>query len=879
MQLAEFFDIFDYSNPELGGVAAAAADGDYESAKRELLRYFVRRKKRSAAYSEPIGDEDKNAALAYISRHGILTGPNEADVYLSSIFLSKSSDMASLDVMPFIRRHLSFMIMSRQKEDAAAFFFSPRSIFPPYIEVEDKNGTVTKVHPSKYAYVSTKEPDFPLADEGIYEICEESASPEEAFGANTGRVYLEFDFSEMRREEIVSARFVAKITISESITKKELLLFNIADSSWDNSLTWSKIRGNVYSWESSATGPGWDAVEGSDCEYLNVICRFGFARAMAQQYLSDVEHNAIYGEKLLFLMDSFSKKKEGGFNRVLETGERLSNFTAVLGALIDTPAMTGDLLVSILWMMYRDMKHLAENPDLGWSNWAVVRTSGLSKAVDFLPEFKEHDAWRNAVRETMDMLFERMYSADFSFREAGYAYSFWCMELFITAVKCAEMNSDPYSAFMRGRLEKALDASIDLIYPNFYDTNIGDSDYRTRRPYLKKAAKLMPTKKLLAFLQGKSLSRSASSCYPNANLAVLRSDYGDENNFHLTVQATPFDGHAHADLGSVTFYAYDRPLVTDSGRYGYSDNEISRLLKTPHAHNSIEIENAKPANHSAAGGRITVFASNKMFDFVKLSVCPYEDLDAVQQRSVFLSKADGVVIVSDFVTCGQSARKFNQNWHFMPYSRAKADYDGRVETHFEKGANLKLIPASADVVDIRESIFSAGYGVETKAKCAVFTKYGQTAAFVTMLLPMRAGEERFASAADLTDEAKTYSAAKFALDGRNDIFYTKNSDEAKPHMFDYDGEGLYVSGDKIYMAAGKRLAINGVECVESEKMIKDMFLHISGGIVEIESSSLKLTTNRDEAVKIFAPKTTHVIFNGESVPFTLYSDCVYAVGC
>ncbi len=877
MQISDFFDIFDYSSSDMGQVKSAVAEGDFERAKKELLSYFIKRKKSHMAYSPAIDESDKNPALAYVARHSILPGPNEADVYLSSIFVSKSSDSVSLDIMPFIKKHLSFMIMSRQKEPDAAFLFSPGSIFPPHVIIVTKSGREIKLPCSKYAYVSTSEPDTPLSDEDIFEIREESRTDDEAYGINTSRCYLGFDLTGVERGDIESARFTAKITLSENISKKELLLFNIADSSWDNSLTWNKIKGNVYSWESSSTGPSWNPVSGSDSEYLNVICRFNFARPMAYRYLSDVEKNTIYGERLLFLMSAFSKKKEGGYNRVLETGERLSNFTAVLGALLDTPAMTPDLIVDILSIMYRDIKHLMENPDMGWSNWAVVRTSGLSKALDFLPELKDYAEWRSKTRSDMEMLFDRMYSSDFSFRESGYAYSFWCIELFASAFKCAEMNNDPYSAFMRGRLEKAIDAAIDLIYPNFYDTNIGDSNYADKLPFLKKIYSVFPTKKLGAFLSGKDdSSLSLSNCYSYANLAVMRSSFDQSKAMHMVVHASPFDGHAHADLGSVTFYAYGRPLITDNGRYGYSGSDISSYLKTPAAHNSVEIEGASPNIHSKAEGKILSFASNSMFDFVKLSFNPYEEPDAKQIRNVFFSKCDNFAIVSDNISCDQSARRFNQSWNFLPYSNATVDFENRIETHFPVGANIKLVTASADTSEIRKSIFSAGYGIAASSKRGVFTKYGQRASFTTLLLPFTSPIH--ASAAELSPRDGSFSAARFTVESKSGIFYAKNTASGELPMCEFDGDMLYMESDRIFIAGGKRLTINKTLCVESENVIPDLYLHISGGIIEAESSSLHQVSSRNEAMKIYAPKTTHVLFNGRPIPFTLYCDYVYALG-
>lgn len=875
MHISEFFKIFNLSHPNMDKVNYYVYCNDYNNAKRELLKYFIDRKARFLSTSEPISEKDKNFPLAYISRHNILSGPNEADCYLSSLFVAPGEDYTSLDIMPFLEKDLSFMLMSRQKEKESALFYSPTSIFPPYVLLTTTDNCEIKVHPAKYAYISTKSPSEALYEEDIYDICEESDDEALPFGNSTGRAYFSFDFSAIDLSTVSSARFFARISVAKNTTK-ELLLFRISDKSWSNSLTWDSVKGNVYSWENSPTGPEWIAPEGSDSEYLNVTCRFWFARPMAYQYLSDTDKNAVYGEKLLFLMDAFSKKKEGGFNRVLETGERLSNFTAVLNALIDTPVMTPDYLVSILHIMYRDMKHLFENPDLGWSNWAVVRTSGLSKAIDFLPELKEHEKWKNSARNIMNSLFDKMYSPDFSFREAGLAYSFWCTNLFASAVKSAHINNDPYSAFMRSRIERAFDASLDLIYPNLYDTNIGDSNYQSKEEYLKFVGEMFPTKKLNALLNGKDDSAVAHSVYyPYAGSVIMRNSFDKNKAMYLALHSIPFDGHAHSDIGNIIFYAYNRPLITDTGRYGYSHGKISEHLKSAAAHNTVEIENVLNCAHSESNATISQFVSNPRFDFAESVATPYKDIEATHKRRVLFLKQEGFAVVSDFISTDTPALRFNQNWHFMPDCNPKSDYNNHITTTFPSG-NITLVCPDADTAEIKDDIFSPGYGMAEASNMATFTKYGQSVSMTTLLLPFEKEQKRVSSYS-ITNEDLSYSSAVFDIESDRCVFYAKNSEQGKFLDCTFDGEMAFLINGRIFITQGKTFSINSTAIIDSPTTIKDLYMHISSGIVEIESNSLKQCTKRDEAIKIYAPKTTHVILNGESIPFTLYSDYVYAV--
>ncbi len=848
------------------------SSNDFQNAKRELLNYFVLRKKNRLSSAEPIGESDRNFSLAYTARHFILTGPNENDIYLSSMFLSSCGDYTSMDVLPFLKDNLSFMIMSRQKDGNSALFYSPSSIFPPYILITDTGGGEIKIYPDKYAYISSSSAYAALAEEDIYEINEQSDSPEIPYSDKTGRVYLGFDLSKIDFSHILSARFYAKVTLP-TCDMKELMFFNVCDTSWSDSLSWSSVKGNVYSYESSPTGPEWIQPEYADSEYLNVTCRFWFACPMAYQYLSDVEKNSVYGEKLLFLMDAFSKKNEGGYNRVLETGERLSNFTKVLNALIDTPQMTPDYLISILWMMYRDMKSLIENPDLGWSNWAVVRTSGLSKAIDFLPELKEHDEWKDKTRNVMNSLLDKMYSPDFSFRESGLAYSYWCLELFSSAFRHAELNNDPYSAFMRSRLEKLFDASLDSIYPNLYDTNIGDSNYNDKTDYLKRLGTLFPTKKLKALVTGtKDDSVPSSIAYPYSGSVIMRNGFDKTKAFYLALHALAFDGHAHDDLGNIVLFAYNRPLLCDLGRYGYSQSDISAHLKSAGAHNTIEIEGKKYLPHSQSGAQIELFASNSEFDFATVSFSPCEGV--TNRRSVLFVKKKLFVLVNDHITSNENI-KLDQHWHFMPHSNAFVDIENHVKTNFESGANIKIVSPDSDIVSVSDDIFSSGYAMAEPTKKASFSKFGSDVFVSALLLPYTDAEPKVSSAS--LSESGAPSAVAFDIDSSKSVSYFKDPSNNKFAFYSFDGDMAYVSDGTVFIAGGKTFTSDSVTVIESPRVIKDMCIRISGGVVEIESSSLTPCTDRTKAVKIFSPKTTHVLLNGKPVMFTLYSDYVYAV--
>ena len=239
-------------------------------------------------------------------------------------------------------------------------------------------------------------------------------------------------------------------------------------------------------------------------------------------------------------------------------------------------------------------------------------------------------------------------------------------------------------------------------------------------------------------------------------------------------------------------------------------------------------------------------------------------------------KNEGYVIVSDYISTDTPAVHFNQNWHFMPGANPVSDYDNHITTTLGDG-DIELVCPDADTVQIEEDTFSSGYGMAEKSEKVTFTKYGQNACFTTLLLPFKGEEKPRVSAFSFTPVDGAISGGVFDIGTNKGVFYTQNTCPQPFLDCTFDGDMAFLLNGRMFLANGSKLCINSTPLVENPADFKDLYIHISSGIVEISSASVHKSTNREEAIRIHAPKTTHVILNGESIPFTLYSDYVYAV--
>ena len=134
----------------------------------------------------------------------------------------------------------------------------------------------------------------------------------------------------------------------------------IGDTTWNEStLNWNGITtGNIYSYDAVTGGPTWNGPTGADPEYVNVINRFNFAPPMINEHLLNPTETQYTG-KLVNLMMDFLTDKSAGYNRTLETGVRLGNWTTSYNYLKNTTVLNDNDNTEILKFIWQEANYLS----------------------------------------------------------------------------------------------------------------------------------------------------------------------------------------------------------------------------------------------------------------------------------------------------------------------------------------------------------------------------------------------------------------------------------------------------------------------------------------------------------------------------------------
>lgn len=196
---------------------------------------------------------------------------------------------------------------------------------------------------------------------------------------------------------------------------------------------------------------------------------------------------------------------------------------------------------------------------------------------------------------------------------------------------------------------------------------------------------------------------------PNTGWAAMR-DSWDEKSFYLFVDYGRNEAwHSHPDFGSFNIWAFGKPLLTECGRSGSYEADISkRWYKQTIAHNTVMVDSR--SMRKCVDSKLEQWWTGDNYDFIDAMSDGYRWIGVLHNRRILNVKSD-YQIVTDFLpgpayykASFQTSGYHEFDWlaHFQPTELEIDNISKRIYTKNED-VNLMLIPLNADEVEIRES--------------------------------------------------------------------------------------------------------------------------------------------------------------------------------
>ncbi|WP_179087636.1 heparinase II/III family protein, partial [Paenibacillus odorifer] len=414
---------------------------------------------------------------------------------------------------------------------------------------------------------------------------------------------------------------------------------------------------------------------------------------------------------------------------------------------------------------------------------------------------------------------------------------------FLDCIRLARLNGLELQEEFQQKVQQMAVASLYWAKPNHRQPMLGDSDDSDIRSLLTYAGWLFQDAVLRfggydqmdydnAWLFGingvegyerltAELPPNLSHAYAHSGHYVMRTGW-DEQGLYLYFHCGPLGGgHGHADLLHFDLYAYGQDLLTDLGRYNYSDHTpLRKALKESAAHNTTTVDGigftevtdtwsfsqiAKPTGCQ--------WISHPDFDYVEGSHDGYRHWDdpVYPLRRILFIKPFYWLLVDSFSS--RQEHTFCQHFHFAPGTVQMEEGTLICRTKNEREANLCILPVHVDGLQGRvdAGVISREYNLLEPNQYAVYSRKGKgTVSIMQVLYPQSAGE----LFCPLVEQVPIYrhtgepvaaaqaEACRIILPERNEEHIIVISHEIpSSHLDSYVVEGVQIFGEVVLIVS------------------------------------------------------------------------------
>lgn len=800
-QAWEIEGALDYNrySKELALVIDAVKSKNYKLAKDELLEYYRKfNRKHLIRHNGGVLNVDQNPDL------DISCSALEKNVYSVNCMNGKAMGFInvgeqpmwhSADVFVSIKRllfgsvvHVAYQLMSVDKTDICAEFYSRKSEYKPYLELII-NGEKVKVECFKDTMVSAGDnSSVNYSDREVFEVCESGYY--HFHDEKMKRAYFVFDLSFIKQDDVISGATLNVYGKSCS-GEKEIFVYNEFESAWDEkTFCWDNVTDELCF--SCNDMNSWDFITSHRTSIKGKICfyhRSPELSAPAQMYLKTGDEKYAY----TFIRNAMAIVHYVGCNpevfNQLDMGRHIDIHTRDLFKIIDSKYMTGEYFVAIFKNIYKMADWLLHNfYGKVNNNWASYATEGVFCVTAFFKEIKVHDEWRNITIKENERLISEFKINDDSCVELAQWYHHVLLRTITDLYNIRNATGEPLplSENSYDVLYKLMKTFYYTLSPTGCDYNIGD----TTEPF----------KSLIYVIEGwydlcndiigsdeeikyvvtggkeGKLPDFTTINFPDNRRTYMKTDW-TKDALAMVVTGKLEGSHGHNDAFSIAMMAYGKHLITDQGYGAQLTGDIYKLMSASSSHNIVvadDVENTLLKDAEQLG-----FDTNDNFDYCEYSGANNEFVDT-QNRSVTFCKEGKFWIVTDYIKpidC-EKITKYTQYWNMLPDAEMSIDSSNVVRSNFDDGINVMVVPVGkieeASIVDTK---YSPCAGVITDSKKAKIIKNKQgEGLFSTIIIPINKGEDfKVETKCTDYDNVNSFEAKIVSKDGSFKKYYFAHS--------------------------------------------------------------------------------------------------------
>ena len=512
-------------------------------------------------------------------------------------------------------------------------------------------------------------------------------------------------------------------------------------------------------------GIDWSYFPGEDEEFTFMLNRHRFWICLGQTYIAtgDERYAECFVQQLLHWIEH-EPLREAAYThtwRTIEAGLRADYWCRAMALFAHSPAVTDEVIEKFFGSLRDHARRLYENPRVGFSlksNWGILEYSGLY----LLGHVLQNEEYLERARYFLKTGLHIQVQPDGMQWEASPMYHNEVLMCMMEVVRISRIYQDYFLDGNDLELIRRM-AVVDMLLKNPANRQpmVGDSDDTDLRDLITQAAYLFGDGGLKfggyesldyesIWLYGVAAAGTYKSIpvdpvpaglthLEHSGQVLLRSGWDSKAFWLYFVNGPLGGGHGHADKLHLSLWMEGEEILTDPGRYTYTDTQPRYDLKNTVSHNApmVNCMEYAPAADSWSSTALPVSTPNRVsqiggYTLIEGGHHGYADLGICVNRRIVVLDDNVVAVCDDFI--GPIPQAVSQRFHFAPGIRL--EHDGNALAGQGREVKFKMYTFAENrpiAQTMEEGLYSAHYNQLSTAPVADATASG-VGSLITILV-------------------------------------------------------------------------------------------------------------------------------------------------
>lgn len=358
----------------------------------------------------------------------------------------------------------------------------------------------------------------------------------------------------------------------------------------------------------------WLVNPNGDSEWTFMLNRFDYVEYLAlasvltenKKYLEHVKH-------LIFdWIDTHEEIIYDHSTRTLDTGMRIVAWIDVMVYLIKFELLSDEEFQIIEESIVKQIVYMRDNyiPKYTLSNWGSIQTAAIIKTMPLISNFeRKSEIYEWAIEEFEVQMRLQVYDDGLHWEQS----TMYHVEVMHYSMKLYDDVAYKMPDEIKAIIYKMAEALLYQMTPTKSFEAFGDSDVSNLESILNLSAvifkedKFKVTNDKISNMDNlyemsveqieiydaleSNLPKSYNYDGFDSGMFTTRSSWETDAHFTLFTNGTMGSGHAHADNNHLSIYYKGKPVVVDSGRFTYREDDARRVqLKSAYAHSAVVVD-------------------------------------------------------------------------------------------------------------------------------------------------------------------------------------------------------------------------------------------------------------------------------------------------